>query len=168
MSWAILIDVSGWRSVDGPQPDESNPDMTYPDYAIEYYMATGEGPPPTPVPLPAQVEAATFAHLNAKQRQAIAQISAIQSRVDAINYLINTGDPDHPDYLEPDDPDYLAPTAEEIAELPVRKAQLKAWNTYRGKLGRVTTSAGWYQTPAWPAVPAPYTSEMSAAAPEAA
>lgn len=115
----------------------------------------------------ARLEAINTSLLDSKQRQATVQISAIQSRIDAINYLINTGDPDHPDYLEPDDPDYMAPTAAELAELPVRKAQLKAWNTYRGKLGRVMTSAGWYQTPAWPLMPEPYTSEMSATAPSA-
>jgi hypothetical protein len=132
-----------------------------------FFMPIEEGPP-IPVDSPAQVEAAAFALLDSKQRVAVLQISALQSRVDSINYLINTGNPDHPDYLEPDDPDYLEPTPEELAELPVRKVQLKSWNTYRGKLGRVTTSPGWYQTPAWPAAPAPYTSEMSASTPETA
>jgi hypothetical protein len=48
MSWAILIDDSGWRAVDAKFPDESNPELTYPDYSIEYYMATADGPPPSP------------------------------------------------------------------------------------------------------------------------
>jgi hypothetical protein len=113
--------------------------------------------PPEPELTPAEIEATAFAVLYSKQRQALAQISAIQSRVDALNYLINDQDPDDPDYLEP--------TGAEIAELPVRKAQLKLWNSYRAKLGRVTGLAGWYQTPAWPVIPEPYTSEMSAEVP---
>lgn len=116
-------------------------------------------PPPEPEPTPEELEAVAFASLYARQRQALAQISAIQSRIDALNYLISEQD------LE--DPDYMEPTGEEIAELPVRKAQLKLWNTYRAKLGRVTGLAGWYQTPAWPVIPEPYTSEMSVETPQA-
>lgn len=115
-------------------------------------------PPPEPELTPAEIEAAAFAVLYSKQRQALAQISAIQSRVDALNYLI--------DGQDPEDPDYLEPTGEEIAELPVRKAQLKLWNSYRAKLGRVTGLVGWYQTPTWPVIPETYTSEMSAEAPQ--
>lgn len=127
-----------------------------------FKVAPPEAPPapPEPEPTPAEVESAAFAVLYAKQRQALAQISAIQSRIDALNYLI--------DGQDPEDPDYLEPTDEEIAELPVRKAQLKLWNAYRVKLGRVTGLSGWYQTPAWPAVPETYTSEMSAEAPPVA
>lgn len=166
--WAVRIDGAGYRAVDCEFADPDNPEFIYPDYTIEYFMAEKDGRPSDPVPLPAQVEDAAYAQLDSNQRVAILQISAIQSRIDAINYLINTGKPDHPDYLEPDDPDYMEPTEEELAELPVRKAQLKSWNTYRGKLGRVTTSPGWYQTPAWPVTPTPYTSEMSGSAPEMA
>lgn len=156
MSWAVRIDGGGYRSVDGPFADPEDPSKLFPDYATEYYLAEADGPPPAPVPLPAEIEAAAFAALNAKQRQAAVQVGAIQSRVDALNYLI--------DGQDPEDPDYMEPTDAEIAELPVRKAQLKVWNTYRVKLGRVTGLAGWYQTPTWPIVPEPYTSEMSAEA----
>lgn len=112
-----------------------------------------EGDPlPQPVPSPQHMEDLAFADLASRQRQAILQISAIQSRIDAIDYLMNGQDEE--------DPEYMAPTPEEIAELPVRKAQLKTWNSYRAKLGRVTTIAGWYETPTWPTIPEPYTSEV--------
>ena len=133
-----------------------------------HFLEFEKGPPGQPVESPEQQESYAVAMLDAKQRQAALQVSALQSRIDAINYLINTGNPDHPDFLEPDDLDYLEPTPEEVAELPVRKAQLKSWNTYRGKLGRVTTDEGWYQAPAWPVMPATYTSEMSESIPETA
>lgn len=110
-------------------------------------------PLPEVVPSPQQVESLAFANLEGRQRQALLQITAIQSRIDAIDYLVNGQDEEDPDYMEP--------TPEEIAELPVRKTQLKTWNTYRAKLGRVTSIAGWFETPTWPTVPEPYTSEVS-------
>lgn len=167
--WAVLIIGGGFRTVDGPFADPENPNSIYPDYDIEYFLAEADGPPPAPVPLPAQVEAAAYAMLDSKQRVAILQISALQSRVDAINYMVNSGNPEHPDYIDPEDPDYadlyVAPTAADIAELPIRKTQLQKWNSYRAKLGKVITIVGWYQTPTWPVMPEPYTSETSAVAP---
>ncbi|WP_223472901.1 MULTISPECIES: hypothetical protein [unclassified Pseudomonas] len=133
-----------------------------------YFMALEAGPPGQAVESPAKQESDAITMLDAKQRQATLQISALQSRIDAINYLINTSNPDHADYLVPDDPDYMEPTEAELEELQVRKAQLKSWNIYRGKLGRVTTLPGWYQNPAWPVAPTPYTSEMSESVPETA
>lgn len=92
--------------------------------------------------------------LNALTRQANAQVTAVQGRVTNLEWLIEGQDPEDPDYIEP--------TAEEVAELPVRKAQLKAWNAYTTKLGRVKAQATWPNAPVWPVVPEPYTSEMSA------
>jgi hypothetical protein len=45
-------------------------------------------------------------------------------------------------------------TPAEIAELPVRTAQLKAWKTYAVLLGRVTGQAGWPPDVEWPVQPA--------------
>lgn len=45
-------------------------------------------------------------------------------------------------------------TPEEIAELPVRTAQLKQWKTYAVLLGRVTSQAGWPPDVQWPVQPA--------------
>lgn len=102
----------------------------------------------------AELLASQTAQLNALTRQANAQVSALAGRVSTLDYLINGQDEE--------DPDYMAPTAAEIAELPQRKTQLKAWNTYTVKLGRVTGAAGWPATPTWPVMPEPYTSETSA------
>lgn len=44
-------------------------------------------------------------------------------------------------------------TPGEIAELPVRQAQLLEWKRYAVFLGRVTTQAGWYETVEWPVQP---------------
>lgn len=102
---------------------------------------------PTPVPGPIEAEANEVANLNAKQRQANAQVTAIQGRVDSIN-----------DAIEFDEA-----LPEEIAELPARTAQLKLWKKYRIDLGRVTSIPGWYETPTYPLTPEPYTTETSRA-----
>lgn len=104
-------------------------------------------PPPDPVPSPEQQEAIANALLDAKLRQANAQVTALQGRVDAINDAI----------------EFEEVLPEELAELPIRKAQLTAWKKYRIDLGRVKTAPGWYQNPTWPTMPEPYTSETSAA-----
>lgn len=96
--------------------------------------------------------------LQSRQRQANAQVTALSGRVATLDYLINQQDPDDEDYIEP--------SAAEIAELPVRKAQLKSWNSYNVKLGRVSAAAGWPSAPAWPTMPEPYTNETSAVAPQ--
>lgn len=80
------------------------------------------------------------------QRQANAQVTALQGRVSTLN------DPDMEGMY----------TDEEIAELPVRQAQLKAWKNYRLLLGRVPTQAKWPAAPEWPVMPEPYTNETSA------
>lgn len=87
--------------------------------------------------------------LNTFLRQANAQINALQGRVDAIN-----------DAIEFDDA-----TQSEIAELPVRVAQLKSWKQYRITLGRVNQQSGWASSPVWPPIPDAYTNEMSSVRP---
>lgn len=111
------------------------------------FLPESEGPPPEPVPSPEQQEAIANALLDAKLRQANAQVTALQGRVDAINDAI----------------EFEEVLPEELAELPIRKAQLTAWKKYRIDLGRVKTAPGWYQNPTWPTMPEPYTSETSAA-----
>lgn len=91
--------------------------------------------------------------LENRLRQANAQVFALQGRVNNLDWLINQQDPDDEDYTEP--------TADEIAELPVRRAQLTKWNSYTAKLNRVKTAAGWPRTPVWPVMPEPYTTETS-------
>lgn len=129
--------IKSWRAIGSEE--ELLPD--------EFFWPWEDGQPPQAVDDPALAEAAEFAVLNAKQRQANLQVTAIQGRVDSIN-----------DAIEMDEA-----LPEEIAELPVRSAQLTTWKRYRITLGRVTTIAGWYQTPTYPTTPEPYTAEMSKA-----
>lgn len=91
--------------------------------------------------------------LNAKSPQAGAQISALNTRIAGINWAISGQDPD--------DDDYEPATPAEIAELPIRTAQLTKWNSYNRKLGQVNTQATWPVDPVWPVMPEPYTNEMS-------
>lgn len=91
--------------------------------------------------------------LNAKSRQAGAQISAINTRILALEWAINDQDPE--------DPDYEPATPAEIAELPVRKAQLNKWNAYNRNLGKLKIAATWPVNPIWPTMPEPYTNETS-------
>lgn len=98
--------------------------------------------------------------LNKKSRQAGAQISAISTRILALEWAI--------DGQDPDDPDYEPATPAEIAELPVRKAQLNKWNAYNRNLGKMKTAPTWPVNPQWPVMPEPYTNETSSVSPAAA
>jgi len=82
------------------------------------------------------------------QRLANAQVTALQGRVDTLNDAV--------------DLDMATPA--EMAEQPVRAAQLKAWKLYRVLVGRVSTQATWPSAPTWPVQPEPYTNETSAVA----
>lgn len=103
-----------------------------------------------------QILQASTAQVYALTRQANAQVSALSGRVTTLDYLLNGQDEDDPDYIEP--------TAADIEELAQRKAQLKTWNSYAIKLGRITSAVGWSSNPTWPKLPEPYTSETSAVA----
>lgn len=113
-----------------------------PDYvAPGYFYINGEFVPPPPyVPTPEEVLATNTALLNKLTKQANAQVTAIQGRIDTINDAI--------------DLDEALPS--EIAELPVVTALLKKWKSYRILLGRVTLQAGWPPEPVWPVVPELY------------
>ncbi|WP_438301698.1 hypothetical protein [Pseudomonas sp. NMS19W] len=89
----------------------------------------------------------TTAILNARTRLATAQVTALQSRVDAINDAI--------------DGDYALP--EEVDEKPLRVAALAAWKKYRVLLGRVTGLPVWPGAPTWPDQPEPYNEETTVA-----
>ena len=91
----------------------------------------------------AQYLADAAAALNASTRLATAQISALQSRVDAIN--------------DATDGAYVLP--EETAELPGRVVPLAAWKKYRVLVGRVSAQTTWPSAPVWPDQPEPYTNE---------
>lgn len=111
----------------------------------EYEAWLAAGNTPLPEFTDEQLAALAVEQLESRSRQASAQVSALQGRVDAISDAIELfGDA----------------TPEEIAELPVRQSQLTAWKRYRVLLGRVSSQATWPLTPVWPEMPEPYTSEM--------
>lgn len=93
-----------------------------------------QNPPPTD----AQIAAANTAKLQQLNQLAAAQKTALTNRIGTLNDAIDL------DMAEP----------EEIAELPVRTAQLKAWKAYAVLLGRVTAQSGWALTVTWPVQPA--------------
>lgn len=105
--------------------------------------------PPPVVPTYDEYLLIATEELNKRNRQANAQITAIQGRIDTINDAI----------------EFEEATPEEVAELPVRTAQLKAWKLYRIQLGRMTSTVDWPVNPQWPPIPSPYTNEMSSAQP---
>lgn len=115
-----------------------------PDYVTPgYTYANGVFTPP--VPTYEEILAAATSTLLSKQKVSNTQISYIQLRIDTIN-----------DAIEMD-----MATDDEIAELPVRTLQLKAWKQYRVILGRMTQQPDWPTNPQWPTAPELYTSETS-------
>lgn len=94
-------------------------------------------PEPEP-PTEAEILAAQSLKLQGFTQLAAAQKTALTNRIGTINDAI----------------EFEEATAEEIAELPIRQAQLTEWKRYAIYLGRVTTQAGWYATVEWPVQPA--------------
>lgn len=166
MSYYFFAPTAGWYSddfhgaryiIDANGDSQPNPESLIPldavivsdaDYEVlkGKHVAGDENGYPREVPPPPVTEGEQIYVLDTKLRQANTQITALQGRVDAINDAIR----------------FEEALPEEIDELPLRITQLTAWQKYRINLGRVKTAAGWYLTPAWPAVPEPYTSETSA------
>lgn len=77
------------------------------------------------------------AKLQALTHLAAAQKTALTNRIGTINDAIELEEA----------------TEQEIAELPVRKAQLVEWKKYAIYLGRVTTQEGWPPEVVWPQQP---------------
>lgn len=130
------ITATGWRAI--------NPDMDL--VAGETYV--DEIPQELIDEIAAQdLLRETSAMLNSRTRLATAQITALQSRIDAITDAIEG--------------DYALP--EEVEEKPVRVSALAEWKKYRVLLGRVTGLPVWPTQPAWPEQPEPYNEETSVA-----
>ena len=130
------ITATGWRAI--------NPDMEL--LAGETYV--DEIPQELIDAIAAQeLLRVTTADLNFRTRLATAQITALQSRIDAINDAI--------------DGDYALP--EEVDEKPSRVLALAEWKKYRVLLGRVTGQPIWPTEPAWPEQPEPYNEETTVA-----
>lgn len=121
---------------------------------IGWSYATGIfSPPPVVPPTDEQLIAINTSTLQQLTQLATAQKVALTNRIGTLNDAI--------------DLDMATPA--EVAELPVRTAQLKAWKTYAVLLGRVTTQPGWALTVTWPVQPTEGMDlTVSASAPETA
>ncbi|WP_085634099.1 hypothetical protein [Pseudomonas sp. R16(2017)] len=130
------ITATGWRAI--------NPDMEL----LEGETYVEEIPQSLIDAIAAQdLLRETTANLNARTRLATAQVTALQSRIDAINDAI--------------DGEYALP--EEVDEKPQRVAALADWKKYRVLLGRVTGLPVWPTAPSWPEQPEPYNEETTVA-----
>jgi Caudovirales tail fibre assembly protein. len=105
-------------------------------------------PPP---PTPEEILASQSVKLQQLTQLAASQKTALTNRIGVINDGIELGEA----------------TPAEVAELPVRQAQLIEWKRYALYLGRVTTQVGWPPDVVWPTQPAEGMDlTVSAAAPE--
>ncbi len=130
------ITATGWRAI--------NPDMAL----MEGETYVEEIPQSLIDAIAAQdLLRVTTAELNTRTRLATAQVTALQSRVDAINDAIAG--------------DYALP--EEVEEKPLRVSALADWKKYRVLLGRVTGLPVWPGAPTWPDQPEPYNEETTIA-----
>lgn len=100
--------------------------------------ANGVFTPPLPTPpTDAEIIASNTTKLQQANQLAAAQKTALTNRVSTLNDAVE---------LE-------MATPAEIAELPVRQAQLLEWKRYAVYLGRITQQAGWALTVDWPIQP---------------
>lgn len=126
---------SGWSPPEGCiaiQSDVAGIGWTYVDGV---FIAPPE--PEVPPPTDAEIIASNTATLQQCTQLASAQKTALTNRVGTLQDAVE---------LE-------MATPAEIAELPVRQAQLLAWKKYAIYLGRVTLQEGWALTVEWPVQP---------------
>lgn len=144
MRWAMIVNgvVTGVILWDGDltnfQIPEGTTAINLPDDSpvgpgYTYDGTTFSAPPLTPE----ELRAAQNSKLQGFTWQATAQKNALTVRIGTLNDAIDLG----------------MATDAEVAELPVRNAQLKAWKTYAVLLGRVTSQPGWYTVVTWPDQP---------------
>lgn len=107
--------------------------------SIGWMYANGVfSPPAVESPTPEEVLASQGEKLRSLNAEASAQKAALSSRIDVLNDAV---------LLE-------MATEVEIAEKPVREAQLVEWKRYAVLLGRITGQDGWPLDVDWPAKPA--------------
>ena len=128
-------DTTQWQPPEGCIAVQSDEVQMGWSYINEVFVA----PPPEPPvpPTEAEILAAQSLLLQQRTQLAAAQKTALSNRIGVLNDGIELGEA----------------TPAEIAELPVRQAQLIEWKRYALYLGRVTTQAGWYHTVDWPVQP---------------
>jgi len=124
MRYAVLKDGSGWRAVDGPQPDPDDPSKLFPDPDTENYSETLPPDPVGPPPTGAEVLAAANA-----QRDSLLSVAAL--RIAPLQDAVDLG----------------SATADDTASLT-------AWKQYRIAVNRISAQAGFPTTIDWPAPPA--------------
>lgn len=91
-----------------------------------------------PPPTAEEIIASQSGILQQLNQLAAAQKAALTNRIGVINDAI----------------EFEEATQQEIAELPIRQAQLTAWKRYAVLLGRVTSQEGWPPNVIWPEQPA--------------
>lgn len=126
--YAVAINGSYWRTVDGPGPVEGKPDFIYPDYSTETYLAIEDGPPPEvvpPTPTPEEILASARIERDRRLAYATLRIDPLQDDVDLDEAI------------------------------PEGIALLKAWKQYRSAASKVENKPGWPDSPQWPEPPVP-------------
>lgn len=151
--WALVIGGAVYElfDIEGDIVGQRHPDFIamchivdgIPDIAVGWVATETDGvwsfaPYVPPPPTEAEILAAASLKLQQATQLAAAQKTALTERIGTINDAI----------------DFEEATPAEIAELPVRQAQLTEWKRYAILLGRVTTQTGWYATVVWPVEPA--------------
>lgn len=141
-------EVSQWINTDDEQMPEIVPEnelsvkeltddewdaRVNPSWVYEGVLTTEQ--PPLPIEWVLDAQKAILLQLN---QLAAAQKAALTNRIGVINDAI----------------EFEEATPAEVAELPVRQAQLTAWKRYAVLLGRVTTQEGWPPNVIWPEQPA--------------
>lgn len=135
----LVINIVQWdktRVWDGDSDATFGVESSTAQIGWSYVNGVFSAPPPTP-PTDQELSASNTAQLQQLNQLAQAQKTALTNRVGTLQDAI----------------DLEMATPAEVAELPVRQAQLTEWKRYAVYLGRVTTQAGWALTVDWPVQP---------------
>lgn len=145
--WALIVDYVVVEITDIDPEGRFHPDLLWLPCSSEVeagWVATeSEGvwslaPYVPPPPTPEEILASQSAILQQLTQLANAQKVALTNRITTLQDAI----------------DLEMATPEEVAELPVRQAQLLEWKRYAIYLGRVTGQDGWPPDVEWPVQPA--------------
>lgn len=149
--YALIVDSRVWEllETDGNISEMFAPELIWVDVTSIVGIAEGWSATQTdavwsfapyvpPPPTEAEIIAANTSALQQANQLAAAQKTALTNRIGTLQDAIE---------LE-------MATPAEVAELPVRQAQLLEWKRYAVFLGRVTTQTGWALTVEWPVQPA--------------
>ncbi len=134
----IVENVSVWDGIEPWSPPDGYIAIETTTAGPGWSYADGEFfPPPIPEPTPAEVLSSQSAKLQGLTQLASSQKVALTNRISTLNDAIELEEA----------------TPEEVAELPIRQAQLLNWKRYAIYLGRVTSQEGWPLEVEWPVQP---------------